>query len=100
MPSNLAIAIAQNKETFLDFRRFLLEKGFTKEQLIGVENGNEDIYIPRCIRYIEYNNITFNEAVNYYVYERPDLDYWDLVKITIIGVFRKIENNDINFVTY
>lgn len=97
MANSIAVAASSSKETFKQFRIFLVSKGFTKEQVLALEEAKEDIYIPKCIKFIEFNNIDFNEAMNFYRWERPDVDYWALVAITIIGVFRKIENNDINF---
>ena len=96
-PNSLAIALAQSKNTFVKYREFLVSKGFNREQILSIEYGNIDIYIPRCIKFIESLNIDFNEAVNYYIYDVKYSNYWELITIVIVGVFRKIENNDINF---
>lgn len=97
MANSIALSLSQSKETFKQFRLFLISKGFSKEQVLQLEEMKEDAYIPRCVKFIEHLGIDFNEAVNYYVWERPDLTYWELLPVTIVGVFRKIENNDVNF---
>lgn len=100
MPNNLATALVQSRNTFIEFRQFLVEKGFTKQQIESVENGLVEVYIPRCIKYIEHLGINFNTALNYLVWERPELSYWELVIATIIEVFKKTEKNDFDYDTF
>lgn len=99
--SNVVVkSISQNKETFTNFRIWLMQHGYTKEQVLQLESMNINEYIPRCIKYIESLDISFNEVINYYVWDRPDLSYWDLVIVSVVGAFRKIENKDINFTLF
>lgn len=101
MPNNLVVALAQNKATFDNCRLYLFDLlGKNKEKVIALENGGIDITIPYYISYIESKGIDFNEAVVFFKYSYPDYSYWELIKVSIVNTFRKMENNDLNFVPY
>lgn len=101
MPNDLCIALAQNKETFNDCRLFLFEAlGKNKDLVIKLENASIDVTIPYYISYIEYRGINFLEALIFYKYDLPDASFNSLLRGTIVNVFRKLEDKDINFIPY
>jgi len=100
-PNNLVIALHKNKNTFLNARGYLLTIFKEKEKVLQFEKSHIDRTIPYYIQYIESilnpKGITFNDVINHYTYVYPDTDYWELIKISIVHTFTKIENNDFNF---
>lgn len=101
MSNLLVTALAQNVETFKDARLYLYRFfNNSKEKVLQLENTNIDTCVPYYINYIESRDIDFQEAMNYFVYETPGSSYWELVKITIVNTFRKLENKDLNFIPY
>ena len=101
MPNNLVVAIAQNKATFDSCRLYLFELlGKNKEKVIALENSNIETCLPYYIAYIESRDISIQEAMNFYAFEYPSEKYYNLLKIAIVGIFRKLEVNDLNFVPF
>jgi len=101
MANSMVIALSQHKDTFKSCRYFIYELlGKDKVKLEKLENSIIEICIPYYIGYIESTGINFNEAINYYAITFPDKSYWDIIKITIVNVFNKIENKDLNFIPY
>ena len=101
MPNNLCVALAQNKTTFDNCRLFLFNLlGKDKHKVIELENSSIEVCIPYYIAYLEYKGIDFLTAINFFHYEYPTLTYYDLQKVAIINTFRKVENNDYNFIPF
>ena len=101
MPNNLVVALAQNKATFDDCRIFLYRLlGNDKEKVIKLENSSIEICLPYYIEYIESKDINMQEALNFYAFEFPNEKYYSLLKLCIVGVFRKLEVKDLNFVPF
>lgn len=100
MPNPLITAIAQNKETFKESRVYLLSM-LKKEQIIEMEQkASEPQCLPYYINFLEHKGIDINEAVIYFKLELPTMSYWELLKITVVNTFRKLENGDTNFIPY
>lgn len=100
MPNNIITAIAQNKETFRESREFFLTI-LKKEQIIEMEQKSTEAQcLPYYINFLEYKGIDINEAVIFFKLELPSMKYWELLKITVVNTFRKLENGDINFIPY
>lgn len=98
MANELIKVISQNKKTYTECRQFIFNLvGKDKSKLSKVENANVSVVIPYLIRFIETKIKDFKEVISYYGFDRPDLDFYTLLKVSIIGCFRKIENNDTNF---
>lgn len=99
MPNSLVIAIGQNRQTFDHCRRYLYQiLGKDREKLIALEEGAVNMAIPYYISYIESLDISFNDAVCYCKVAYPDKGYWDIIKIALVAVFRRIEKKgDLEF---
>lgn len=99
MPNQLCIAVAQNKETFNDCRVYLynmLDKN--RDKVLNLENGSIDAIIPYYISYLENKNIHFNDVINYYHLECPTYPFWEIIKVAIVGAFKRLElKQDTNF---
>jgi len=101
MPCPLVIAIAQNKTTFDDSRIYfykLFENN--KSKVLELEGSRIEIVLPYYIRYLEHRGIDILEAISFYRYSHLGEPFYELMIITIVGCFRKLENNDLNFVPY
>lgn len=100
MANALITAIAQNKVTFNEARIFLLNE-LKKEQILEMEQkASETQCLPYYINFLEYKGIDINEAVIFFKLELPTMKYWELLKITVVNTFRKLENGDTNFIPY
>lgn len=98
MPNVLVEAIAQNKETFADCRLYLYELfNKNRDTVLKLENTSIDSCIPYYISYLEHKGINIQEAMTFFVWDYPDTKYYELLKITIVNTFRKLENKDLNF---
>lgn len=101
MPSSLAVAVAQNKTTFDDSRIYFYKLfNNDKNKVLELENARLEIALPYYLKYLESKNINILEALNFYTFSHADETFYDLLVITIVGCFRKLENNDLNFVPY
>lgn len=101
MPNSLAIALSQNPNTFRDFRIYLAKEIIKDvEKTKQLENAHVNAYIPYCINYIEYRNVDIREAMDHFQWDNLDLRFWDLLTVSIIGVFRKFEINDVTFLPF
>jgi len=101
MANVLVTALAQNPNTFKEARTFLFYKlGNSREKVLQLEDASIDVCIPYYLSYIESKDININEAVNCFAFDVPNCSYWELLKITIVNTFRKIENNDLNFIPF
>lgn len=99
--NNLVVAISQNKETYKKARIYLLGVLGDKDLVLKLEDSRVDICIPYYINYIESCGVTMLEAIEYFYHkDNRHLPYWELLKVSIIGVFRKLENNDFNYVPF
>lgn len=101
MPCSLVVAVAQNKTTFDDSRIYfykLFEN--SKPKVLELESARIEIVLPYYIRYLEHRGIDMLEAINFYRYTHIGEPFYELLIITIVGCFRKLENNDLNFVPY
>lgn len=100
MANNIITAIAQNKETFKEARIYL-SMLIGKDKVIELEQkSNDSTCLPYYINFLESKGIDMNEAVIYFKFELPTLGYWELLKITVVNTFRKLENGDTNFIPY
>ena len=98
MSNVLVEAIAQNKETFADCRLYLYELfNKNRELVLKLEGSSIESCLPYYISYLEYKGINMQEAISHFTWDFPDTKYYDLLKITIVNSFRKLENNDLNF---
>ncbi len=98
MANILIDALSKSPNTFKECRYYLLEKLGDKELLFKIEASSIDACIKYYISFLEYKGLNLPNIINYYTYERADItNYWDMLKISIIGAFRKLENNDTNF---
>ena len=102
MQNNLVNQLSQNKETFKECRIFMVQQlGKTKEQILAIEDGLVTECVPYYIKYIESKGLSMNEIVGYYYNEDlHNLPYWNLLLASINGTFKKIENNDLNFIPF
>lgn len=100
MSSTLVTAIAQNQKTFSDSRIYFFKLLGTKEKVLELENARIEIVLPYYIQYLESKDINILEAMNYYTFSFSGESFYDLLVITIVGCFRKLENNDLNFIPY
>jgi hypothetical protein len=101
MANILVTALAQNITTFTEARTFLFYAlGNSRDKVIQLENASVDTCIPYYIAFIESKGININEAINCFAYDVPNSKYWELLKITVVNTFRKIENNDYNFIPF
>lgn len=101
MYNDLITAISQNKETFKDCRIYLYELfGNDRDKVINLEKQNIEYVLPYYIKYIESKGVDMMEAMNHFAYEVPNTPYYSLLKITIVNVFRKIENKDLTFIPF
>lgn len=100
MPNQIITAIAQNTETFKECRLYLLTK-LKKETIIEMEQKSTDNQcLPYYIDFLEYKGIDVNEAVIYFKLELPTIGFWELLKITVVNTFKKLEIGDINFIPF
>lgn len=99
--NNLSSRLSENRETFRECRIFMMQQlNKTKEQVLALEDGSISECVPLYIKFIEYKDIKFTEALLYYYNTVPDLNFWSLILATIGGIFKKIENDDLNFIPY
>jgi hypothetical protein len=100
MPNSLITAIAQNTKTFSGSRIYFFKLLGSKEKVLELENARIEIVLPYYIQYLESKDINMLEAMNYYTFSFSGEGFYDLLVITIVGCFRKLENNDLNFIPY
>ncbi len=101
MSCSLVIAVAQSTTTFADSRIYFYKLfGNKKEKVLELENARLEIILPYYLKYLESKDINILEALNFYTFSHADEDFYDLLVITIVGCFRKLENNDLNFTPY
>ena len=101
MANALVLALAKSPKTFEQSRIYLYEL-FKKDKnkVLQLEDSNVDISLPYYISFIEYKQINFQEAINYFAFVYPDYTYWNLVKVAVIDTFNKIEKNDLTFTPF
>jgi hypothetical protein len=98
MANPLITTLNQSPNTFKECRLYLLAKLGDKETLFKVEASSVDACLKYYISFLEYKELNISNVISYYTYERPDItSYWELLKISIIGAFRKLEKGDTNF---
>lgn len=100
MANNLCLAVSKNVETFKESRIYILGLTKSKEALIKLENAEPRYILHHYITFIESKGVCFLEALIYYNYQLPNLAYHDLVTIAVINIFKKIENNDYNYIPF
>lgn len=101
MANALATAVSQSPVTFNEVRIYLYTLfNNNRDMVIQLENSNDENCIPYYIRYIESKGINFLEALNYCHWECPKCSYSDLVKMSIVEAFRKLEKNDLDFLPF
>ncbi len=100
MANDLCVAVSQSKETFTNCRVYLLNNNLTKEQILQLESSHINILIPYYVSYIEFLGISMTEAISFFHWQNPDLKYWELLKVTIVGLFRMIEVNNVELTPY
>lgn len=100
MPNPIITAISQNTETFKEARLYLLQL-MEKQTLIDLEQkSSESQCLPYYINFLESKGIDIMEAVIYFKLELPTKPFWELLRITVVNTFRKLENGDTNFIPY
>lgn len=100
MPNDLCVAVSQYKETFTKSRVYLLDNKLTKEQVLQLEDSHINVLLPYYVSFVEAYGISMTEAITYFHWQSPDLKYWDLLKATIVGLFRMIEENNVDLTPY
>ena len=101
MANPLCEALQKSKETFKESRIFIeTQYGLKKEDVLALENAKPSRIIPLYIKFIEYKGINMLEALIYFNYAMSHPSYENLLNATIVNTFRKIENNDYNFIPY
>lgn len=100
MANDLCVAVSQSKETFTKCRIYLLENNLTKDQVLQLESSHINVLIPYYVSFIEAYGITMTEAITYFHWKHPELKYWDLLKTTIVGLFRMIEEDKVELTPY
>lgn len=99
--NNLVIQLSQSKQTFIESRGFMLkELSKTKDEILAIEAGSVSECVPLYIKFLEYKGICMTEALYYFYITVPHITLWSLILATINGVFKKIEQNDLNFIPY
>lgn len=90
--------IKLNKNTYNSYLKYLYHTlKIEKDKILKLEKMNFYISLPYLVTFLENNKINFNEAVNYFNYKSMNTSYLNLLKITIIGCFNKLEKGDNNY---
>lgn len=101
MPNALCLAVSQNENTFKECRIFMFNMlKSDKAMVLKLEDAPVEILLPYYVAFIESKGVNVQEAINCFNYEVPNSSYWDLLRITIVNVFRKLENNDYNYIPF
>lgn len=101
MQNKLVVELSQSKETFKECRIFMVTQlGKTKEQVLKLEDGLVTDCVPFYIKFIESKDLSILQILDYYNNELPSIPFWTLLLASINGTFKKIENNDFNFIPF
>lgn len=74
--------------------------GKTKDEVIALENGSIEDCILYYIRYLEYKQLNMLQILDYFYEDLHNYNFWTLLVASINGAFKRIEQNDLNFIPF
>ena len=98
MANDIVKAMAQNAKTFQDCREYLYKLfGNDVKKVVALEDSSIASCLPYYISYLESRGVKIEEAFTYFKFDNPTTGYWEVLKITVVLSFRKVENNDFDY---